>query len=112
MKCIFYGVSGAYSTSSLPLYNSKTSCVAIELRNCYIIFDTGTGILSLNDILINNKKPIYIFFSHFHHDHLTGLPYFAPLLKSSTPVYFVYPDLEKVKMALSTFFSPIFFPLM
>jgi phosphoribosyl 1,2-cyclic phosphodiesterase len=46
-----------------------------------IIVDAGTGIRELGKDLMTSdfgQKPIDIFFTHFHWDHIQGLPFFAP----------------------------------
>ena len=50
-----------------------------------IILDAGTGIINLGAELTrraraNGNKPIVatIFFSHMHHDHTQGFPFFDP----------------------------------
>src|SRR5207247_3628531 len=48
-----------------------------------LIFDGGTGIRNLGNELQqeHGDKPIsaHIFFSHFHLDHIQGVPFFRPL---------------------------------
>ena len=73
--------------AKLPLYIMKTvggntTCIEVILKDgTCIIFDCGTGIRELaarhakrNDFI----RDYYIFFTHFHWDHLQGLPFFAP----------------------------------
>jgi phosphoribosyl 1,2-cyclic phosphodiesterase len=54
----------------------------------------------------------HIFFTHFHWDHLAGLPFFAPLFKSGNRVHFyaVQPELERcVKQVFQKPFFPVSF---
>ncbi len=75
--------------ASLPQYlfgtvGSNTACVEVETRDGQtLIFDAGSGIrelgISLMKSLDYSKKNVYhIFFSHFHWDHIQGLPFFNP----------------------------------
>ncbi|NHJ20647.1 MAG: ribonuclease Z [Candidatus Lokiarchaeota archaeon] len=62
----FLGTNGWYSTFS------NTTCTLIDSDNYYIVFDAGDGIYKL-DNYIQEIKPIIIFLSHTHLDHIIGL---------------------------------------
>lgn len=68
--------------SSLPGWifgttGGNTACVEIKSENNELIFDAGTGIRAYGK---SNKIPVdkhfNMFFSHFHWDHIQGLPFF------------------------------------
>jgi len=67
MKIIFLGTNGWYSTET-----GNTACVLVDTSEYYIIFDAGDGIYKLDDYITSNK-PIYLFLSHFHLEHIIGL---------------------------------------
>lgn len=67
MKVVFLGTNGWYDTET-----GNTSSVFVETKDQYIVLDAGSGIYKL-DRYINNSKPIYLFLSHFHLDHIIGL---------------------------------------
>jgi len=66
MKIIFLGTNGWYSTKT-----GNTICTLVDTRNYYIVFDAGDGIYKLNKYAKKNK-PIYLFLSHVHLDHIIG----------------------------------------
>jgi ribonuclease BN (tRNA processing enzyme) len=66
MKIVFLGTNGWYSTST-----GNTPCVLVDSDEYYIIFDAGDGIYKLDQYLIADK-PIYLFISHFHLEHIFG----------------------------------------
>ncbi|MHA1723387.1 MAG: MBL fold metallo-hydrolase [Promethearchaeota archaeon] len=66
MKVIFLGTNGWYSTS-----HANTSCILIKTDNFYLVLDAGDGLYKL-DKYIDDDKPIYIFLSHLHLDHIIG----------------------------------------
>jgi ribonuclease BN (tRNA processing enzyme) len=67
MKIIFLGTNGWYDTST-----GNTSCVLIESEDYYIIFDAGNGFYKL-DRYLKKDEPVFLFLSHFHLDHISGL---------------------------------------
>ena len=67
MKIIFLGTNGWYNTDI-----ANTACVLLQTKDYYIIFDAGDGLYKI-DRFIKENKPVYLFLSHFHLDHITGL---------------------------------------
>ncbi|MFC1497062.1 MBL fold metallo-hydrolase [Verrucomicrobiota bacterium] len=63
------------------VYGGNTSCFTVNTDTGNIIFDAGTGISFAAETLSNQPQPLPItmLFTHFHMDHLIGLPSFAPL---------------------------------
>jgi phosphoribosyl 1,2-cyclic phosphodiesterase len=74
----------------------NSPCVALRLDNQeeVIVFDAGSGIRELG-ISMGKEKPkpqqYHVFFSHFHWDHLQGLPFFNPAYDPSVAVDFYSP---------------------
>ena len=67
-------------------YGGNTSCVEILLPSGdLLIFDAGTGIREAAPAPTNG---IHIFFTHFHWDHVQGLPYFGPLYEPGRTLHF------------------------
>jgi ribonuclease BN (tRNA processing enzyme) len=66
MKIRFLGTNGWYDT-----HTGNTLCVLIETAKEYIILDAGNGLYKI-DQYIKTKKPIYLFVSHVHLDHVIG----------------------------------------
>jgi phosphoribosyl 1,2-cyclic phosphodiesterase len=92
--------------SSLPPWlfgtvGGNTPCVSVETGDPgeLIIFDAGSGLRELG-IASSKQKPkplaYHLFFSHFHWDHLQGLPFFNPAYdpKVSVDFYSPKPNLE------------------
>jgi len=67
MKIIFLGTNGWYDTKT-----GNTICTLIETRDYFIVLDAGNGFYKLDEY-IKTDKPIYLFLSHFHLDHVVGL---------------------------------------
>jgi phosphoribosyl 1,2-cyclic phosphodiesterase len=85
MKVKFYGVRGSLPVCGREFerYGGNTTCIKIlrENVNRFAIIDAGTGIRNLGKEIMKDgisQDIINIFFSHFHWDHIQGLPFFAP----------------------------------
>jgi phosphoribosyl 1,2-cyclic phosphodiesterase len=74
----------------------NTSCISLVLDDPQelIVFDAGSGIRELG-LTFSNQNPkvsqYYLFFSHFHWDHIMGFPFFTPAYDPSVAVYFYSP---------------------
>ena len=88
MKVIPLGISGF-----IPTEKNETISVLVIQNDFAILFDCGTGIKRLFSGKIQNElseiKKLYVFLSHFHMDHIAGLPW---LLKAiDKPLHFFVP---------------------
>ena len=85
MQIKFWGVRGSTPTPQLEnmRYGGNTACVEVSLGERTYIFDCGTGFRNCGKSLAarSGGKPVeaHIFISHFHWDHIQGIPFFAPL---------------------------------
>lgn len=89
MKLEFFGVRGSMPVSgkNMNKYGGHTPCIGvITAEEEWIIIDSGTGIKHLGEKLERQSKgkpyTVHLFFTHFHLDHIIGLPFFAPLYAS------------------------------
>ncbi len=68
-------------------FGGNTSCLEVRTRDdrC-LIFDAGTGIHVLGRRLALGTEPVHaeLFLSHFHWDHIQGMPFFGPLYDART----------------------------
>lgn len=81
----FYGVRGSLPICSPDFqeFGGNTTCIRIDGPDRTIIFDAGTGIRDLGKELVKDpyigiERPCILAFSHFHWDHIQGLPFFGP----------------------------------
>lgn len=77
----FWGVRGSYPApgESTVRFGGNTACVEIRAGERTIILDAGTGIIPLGRELARRRVPeIMLLFSHLHHDHTQGFPFFMP----------------------------------
>jgi phosphoribosyl 1,2-cyclic phosphodiesterase len=104
--------------ASLPDYifstvGGNTSCVEVSTREkCRLIFDAGTGIRELGAEILASKRPAacHLFFSHFHWDHIQGLPFFGPAFDAGNSITF-YSPVSDFKSVLEGQMKPPYFPV-
>lgn len=83
MKIKFWGTRGSIPVTGKNYckYGGNTSCIEISSSgDDIIILDAGSGIreLGLDLIKRDNQRKVNLFLSHFHTDHIVGLPFFSP----------------------------------
>ncbi|MGD2182634.1 MBL fold metallo-hydrolase [Lusitaniella coriacea] len=77
----FWGVRGSIPSpgASTVRYGGNTSCVEMYVGGKRLIFDGGTGLRLLGkSIQPKMSEPAYMFFTHYHWDHIQGIPFFFP----------------------------------
>lgn len=75
--CGFIPAPGSICTG----FGSGTTCFTLETSGGWIVIDAGSGLASMDAELLDTdyRRPISMLFTHFHLDHLIGLPAFGPL---------------------------------
>ena len=109
----FRGVRGSYPVpgETTSRVGGNTSCVEVWAGGHLIIIDAGTGIIGLGKDLMRKyrasgeKEPIVatMLFSHTHHDHTQGFPFFDPAHEGPSALYMFGPKTfyEDIEEALS-----------
>lgn len=67
MRVTFLGTNGWYDNQA-----GNTVCTVVECRDRYVVLDAGNGIHKL-DRFLADPRPVDLFLSHFHLDHIEGL---------------------------------------
>lgn len=120
----FHGVRGSYPCPDPKLMRvgGNTACVEVWAGGHLIVLDAGTGIIGLGKKLLqwaaargNGSGPVplvvNLFFSHTHHDHTQGFPFFIPAYQGTSTLYVFGPRMlqEDLKEALNrSMVSPSF----
>ena len=112
----FWGVRGSYPTPGADTvkYGGNTSCVEVNAGGRTIILDAGTGIIPLGRELAKKQNlEMLILFSHLHHDHTQGFPFFVPAYMPKTRLHIYGPGgtAETVKHVLEHNQSSDTFPV-
>lgn len=117
MNVTFWGVRGAIPTPQREnlYFGGETACVEVEAEGRRIVLDGGSGLRRLGNRMLRSpgtqRFDEDILFSHFHWDHLQGIPYFAPLFMDGTIRFHSCSPVESLHATLSTLMAPPFFPL-
>ncbi len=89
-----WGARGSMPTAEAGKlrYGGNTTCISVRSPGGdRIIVDAGTGSRKLGKMLlaqIPRPAEINLFLTHFHWDHIQGLPFFAPLIQGGLRVRF------------------------
>ena len=105
---------------SLPSYvirgwGGNTPCIQVKSDQGGFIIDGGTGIRPFGYELMKGpaakgEAEIHLFFTHFHWDHLIGLPFFVPLFVPGNVIH-IYAVQDEVLDVFPTLFKKPFFPV-
>lgn len=113
MKFLIHGTRGSAPNANKNFlkYGGNTSCFEISTKNQQIFCDAGTGFISAD--LLRKTKNIFIFFSHFHHDHIQGLPFNLALFQEGKDIVLTsaLTNQTDVLETLQKYFSGSYFPV-
>ena len=115
MEVRFWGVRGSIPTPEPDRlrYGGNTTCLEIGTPDPRepVIIDCGSGIRALGDELLKRQaRRLHILLSHYHWDHIQGLPSFAPLFQSDVgiTIYSSRPTLETCLLLAAQMADPYF----
>jgi phosphoribosyl 1,2-cyclic phosphodiesterase len=112
-----WGVRGSIPTpgESTLRYGGNTACVEVVCGRDRVILDGGTGIRLLGRRLLeqNQAGRAHVVLSHFHWDHIQGLPFFRLLFESDTSLVVSGPRQgeDGVARLLAGQMDPNYFPV-
>lgn len=113
----FWGVRGSVPAPGphTRRYGGNTPCLEVRCGSALLVFDLGTGVRALGEALARGGAPVEatVFVSHYHHDHLQGLPFFTPLFdpRNRFTVYGAPRDGQDVRALLAGQMRQPYFPV-
>jgi phosphoribosyl 1,2-cyclic phosphodiesterase len=117
----FWGVRGSYPVPRRETiqYGGNTACVEIRAGEKTLILDAGTGIIPLGQQLARDigqgqrTNELVLLFSHLHHDHVQGFPFFTPAYMPNTSLHIFGPGTtpDALETVLEQNQSPTSFPV-
>jgi len=91
----FWGVRGSYAAPFKTHLGvgGNTSCVEIRSGDHLLVCDAGTGIIPLGNELMQQDKirEMLVILTHYHWDHVCGLPFFVPAFVPDWKINFFGP---------------------
>jgi phosphoribosyl 1,2-cyclic phosphodiesterase len=114
MRVRFWGVRGSvpWATPASIGHGCNTPCLEVvdERSGRRLILDAGSGIVGVGHTL-DALTNMAIVLTHYHWDHVQGLPFFAPLYRPGTDVTVWAPALGRQFADIETMFDAPFFPV-
>ena len=114
----FWGTRGSIPVpgNNTLKYGGNTPCVELRTsKNRLMILDAGSGIREFGKYLDNNgyEDSIDIFVSHYHWDHIQGIPFFLPLYDTKNKITFFgeTSNGEKIETILQNQMRANYFPI-
>lgn len=101
------------SLSTVGGFGTATSCVEVKDQNRSLILDGGSGLRNLSDALAKQNQfdppnEYHFLMTHFHFDHILGLPFFSPHFSKGKKInYYIVQD-EGERVIREMFKKPIF----
>jgi len=113
----FWGVRGSYPApfGSHLRVGGNTSCVELRVDNHILVCDGGTGIIPFGNSLMAQQdiKELTVILTHYHWDHISGLPFFVPAFVPGWKVHIYGPGdgQQEIEQRISGQMMDPYFPV-
>jgi len=96
-------------------FGGNTACIEVSSDKQSLIVDAGSGIRKLGERLVlgpcgEGIGEVHLLMTHFHWDHIVGLPFFTPIFIPGNKIY-VYSVQDDAEESFKTIFKKPNFPV-
>lgn len=110
-----WGARGSHPASGMAFsqFGHHTSCLSLRSGDHLLVLDAGTGASALARTLEEDPpREVDILLSHFHHDHVMGLPYLLMRLPAETRlrIHAALDGPRSLAEMIGAILSPPYFP--
>jgi phosphoribosyl 1,2-cyclic phosphodiesterase len=94
-------------------FGGNTSCAEVTMGKSRLLIDGGSGIRAFSEHIMQvepTTSEFHIYQTHFHWDHLIGLPFFTPIYMKGKTIHFYSVD-DELERSLRTLFRKPNFPV-
>lgn len=113
----FWGVRGSYPAPFATHLRAggNTSCVEVRVGDHILICDAGSGIVPFGNVLMGQSevRELMVVLTHYHWDHISGLPFFVPAFMPDWTIRFFGPGKNdaEVEESISEQMRAPYFPV-
>lgn len=113
----FWGVRGSYPApfGSHARVGGNTSCIELRVDGHILVCDGGSGIIPLGNSLMGQQdiRELTVILTHYHWDHISGLPFFVPAFVPGWKVNFFGPGSgpQEIERRISGQMQSPYFPV-
>jgi len=115
-KIGFWGCRGSMAVGGTELvkYGTNSCCVSVECGGLTLLFDVGTGFVPFEEYYrqFHESEALHVFISHYHLDHVCGLPFAGLIFDPGVPMNFYgrRSDGMSPREILGELYKPPYFP--
>ena len=118
MQVRFWGVRGSTPTPQIEnlAFGGNTACVEVRSASGQmVIIDGGTGVRNLGQMLARERRQklsVHLLLTHFHWDHIQGIPFFVPLYCADNDItFYAHAELGPLRERLAGQMCKPYFPV-
>lgn len=117
MNVSFFGVRGSIAApgEDTRRYGGNTSCLQVRVAGAPpLVLDCGSGARALGrELVLGQHHQVDMLFTHFHIDHVFGLPFFGPIYSPNCRLGISVPAItrDEAEAKLARYLNGVYHPV-